>query len=52
MVRITFVSASGERTDLDLSEGVSVMRAATENGVQEIIGECGGSAMCAICTAK
>lgn len=49
MPRITYISAEGERTELDLSDGTSVMMGALSNSVGGIIGECGGSAMCATC---
>jgi ferredoxin, 2Fe-2S len=34
---------------LDVEPGTSLMRAAVQNGVHGIIGECGGQAMCATC---
>jgi len=49
MIQITFVSASGERTTVSVPRGTSVMQAAVQNGVAGVIGECGGSAMCATC---
>ncbi|MCA2011582.1 2Fe-2S iron-sulfur cluster-binding protein [Pararhodobacter sp. CCB-MM2] len=49
MVQVTFVSAAGDRRTLDVRAGISVMEAAVQNGVVGIIGECGGSAMCATC---
>lgn len=49
MVHITFISASGERNNLSVPEGTTVMQAAVQNGVAGVIGECGGSAMCATC---
>lgn len=49
MVQVVFVSASGERRALDVPKGTSVMQAAVQNGVDGIVGECGGSAMCATC---
>jgi 2Fe-2S ferredoxin len=49
MVNITFVEASGTATSLDVPEGWSLMQAATANGVDGIVGECGGSCACATC---
>ena len=49
MVNITFVEASGTATSLDVPEGRSLMQAATANGVDGIVGECGGSCACATC---
>lgn len=33
----------------DVDAGTSLMRAAVQNGVPGIVGECGGQAMCATC---
>jgi len=49
MTTITFVEASGQSTTLDLAEGWSLMQGATSNGIDGIIGECGGSCACATC---
>jgi 2Fe-2S ferredoxin len=49
MVNITFVEADGAATTLDVPEGWSLMQAATANGVEGIVGECGGSCACATC---
>jgi ferredoxin, 2Fe-2S len=49
MTKITFVEATGQSTTLDLAEGWSLMQGATTNGVEGIIGECGGSCACATC---
>lgn len=49
MVRVTFVHPDESQTTLDEASGMTVMQAATSNGVQGIIGECGGSLMCATC---
>lgn len=49
MPRITYVNFDGSRQTLDVSEGLSVMEIAVKNGISGIIGECGGSAMCATC---
>jgi 2Fe-2S ferredoxin len=49
MTSICFVAASGERTVIDATPGTTVMQAAVANGVDGIVGECGGSAMCATC---
>jgi 2Fe-2S ferredoxin len=49
MTQLTFVEASGQATTLDVPEGWSLMQAATANGVDGILGECGGSCACATC---
>tara|TARA_R110000772_G_scaffold56211_5_gene128003 strand:+ start:850 stop:1170 length:321 start_codon:yes stop_codon:yes gene_type:complete len=49
MPSITFISAAGNETIIDLPVGYSVMEAATHNDVPGIIGECLGSAACGTC---
>lgn len=46
---VTFVHPDGRETEIEASEGTNVMQAATMSGVEGIIGECGGAAMCATC---
>lgn len=48
MARIIYVQPDGTRTEVEAASG-SVMQAAVDNGVAGIVGECGGSAMCATC---
>ncbi len=49
MPTVTLIAHSGEITSIDGPSGHSVMQMATERGVAGIVGECGGSAMCATC---
>ena len=49
MPTITFIEANGQSTSIDVQEGWSLMQAATANGVEGILGECGGSCACATC---
>lgn len=49
MAHITFIEASGQSTTVNLAEGWSLMQGATANGVDGILGECGGSCACATC---
>ncbi len=49
MVTITYVEAGGQSTSIDLNEGWSLMQGATANGIDGILGECGGSCACATC---
>ena len=49
MVEIVFIEPNGARVPVDVSEGWSLMQAATSNGVDGILGECGGSCACATC---
>lgn len=49
MARVVYHLASGESVPVETPEGTTVMRAAVQNGVPGIVGECGGQAMCATC---
>ena len=49
MPRIIFIEPGGNRREVAANVGESIMQAATRNGVDGIIGECGGSCMCATC---
>ncbi len=49
MPQITFVEPSGNPVPLDIPEGWSLMQAASANGVDGMLGECGGSCACATC---
>ena len=46
---VTYVHPDGTETRLDVAAGRSVMQAAVSAGIDEIVGECGGQAMCATC---
>jgi 2Fe-2S ferredoxin len=49
MPTIIFVEANGNRKPVDAHPGESGMQAAVRAGIGGIIGECGGSCMCATC---
>ena len=49
MVKVTYVAHDGTRTELEGDPGDSVMSLAIANGLDGIVGECGGSMMCATC---
>jgi 2Fe-2S ferredoxin len=49
MPNITYILADGSKKTLDVPSGTSVMQAAVNNGIEGIVAECGGSAMCATC---
>ena len=49
MAHITYVEADGRSVTLDIADGWSLMQGATANGVEGILGECGGSCACATC---
>lgn len=48
-MKVTYVSASGQKTEVDVQDGDNLMQAAVANNVDGIVGECGGSMMCATC---
>ena len=49
MPKITYVHPDGAREELEAAEGASVMQAATAQGIDGIVAECGGNCMCATC---
>lgn len=49
MPKITYIQTEGKELTLDVDSDVNVMRAAISNSVPGIVGECGGSLMCATC---
>ena len=46
---INYHHASGDTDVITAEAGTTLMRAAVSNGVDGIVGECGGQAMCATC---
>ena len=49
MVEIVFIEPTGTRVPVDVTEGWSLMQAATSKGVDGILGDCGGSCASANC---
>lgn len=49
MGMVTFIERGGRRREVDYRDGESLMQVGTRAGVDGIIGECGGSCMCATC---
>ena len=49
MPKITFVTPDGERHEVDVENGYSVMEAAINNNIDGIVAECGGACACATC---
>lgn len=49
MGKVTYVEAGGVSQTIDVPEGENVMRGALYNGIEGIIGECGGGLACATC---
>ena len=49
MPQITYVAQDGAQQTLDIALGENVMHGALYNGVEGIVGECGGALACATC---
>ena len=49
MAKIVFVKPSGERVEVEADTGHSIMEAALNNDIDEVLAECGGSMSCATC---
>jgi 2Fe-2S ferredoxin len=49
MSQVHFITFSGVRCSIETTVGENLMRAATDNGVPGIDGDCGGQCACATC---
>lgn len=49
MPNVTYIEADGRSQTIDVPVGENVMRGALYNGVEGIVGECGGGLSCATC---
>jgi ferredoxin, 2Fe-2S len=49
MPKVTYIDDSGSARTIDAPDGENVMRVALNNGVDGIVGECGGGLACATC---
>ena len=49
MPRIVYIEPEGDRVEVEVEEGYSVMEGAIMNGVEGIEAECGGACSCATC---
>lgn len=49
MPKVIYVSAAGASSEVEVPVGVTVMSAALKNGIDGIVGECGGVCMCSTC---
>src|SRR5450631_2228613 len=49
MPNVTHISHTSETTTIDVPLGTSVMENAVKNGIEGIVGECGGACLCATC---
>lgn len=49
MPDLIFVEPNGEEKTIDVAIGAKIRDAAIENGIEGIVGACGGNGMCATC---
>ena len=49
MPQVTYIDAQGAARAIDVPAGENVMHGALFNGVEGIVGECGGALACATC---
>lgn len=49
MPNVIYVSPNGSRKSVKVETGMSVMAGAVEHGVDGIVGQCGGNAICGTC---
>jgi 2Fe-2S ferredoxin len=49
MPKVTFIAFNGTQRTVDVPVGTTLMRAATDNRVDGIDGDCGGNCACATC---
>ncbi len=51
MPKVIYIDVDGERHEVDVASGLSVMEGAVANGVAGILAICGGSCACSTCHA-
>ena len=49
MLKVTFIDFAGGASTVEVPLGTTLMRAATDNRVRGIDGDCGGNCACATC---
>ena len=49
MPRAIYIHPNGERRELDVAVGQNLMQAASSQGIDGIVGDCGGAMSCATC---
>ncbi len=49
MPTIVYVHPDGARQEVEARAGISIMQVAVNDGIDGIVAECGGNAMCATC---
>lgn len=48
-IRLTYIDSSGSARTVEVATGATVMQAAKDNAVPEILADCGGVCTCASC---
>lgn len=51
MPKVTYVQPDGERREVEVESGYTVMEAAVNHDIAGIVAECGGACACATCHA-
>ena len=51
MPKVVYITGDGERHEVELENGYSVMEGAINNNIDGIVAECGGACACATCHA-
>ena len=49
MTRIVFIEPDGTRREVRAADGITVMEAARQHGIEGIVAQCGGACACATC---
>ncbi len=49
MPRVTYIMPNGDRHEVEVEKGYSVMEGAIDNNIDGIVAECGGACACATC---
>ena len=49
MPRVTYITPNGDRHEVEVEKGYSVMEGAIDNNIDGIVAECGGACACATC---
>lgn len=49
MAKITYITRDGQRHEVDVDNGYTVMEGAINNDIDGIVAECGGACACATC---
>ena len=49
MPKVIYITPQGERHEVEVENGYSIMEGAINNNIEGIVAECGGAAMCGTC---